>query len=159
LVIMAALASGFVAADLYGLTAGFAADDPAAITVRVIGALIAIGLVIAAAGPLNRLIRAIVQSLPAQNARPCFGLCMTLILCGTVCILASTAAALIATRYGPVAYTAASSGSFTRSFGHVAIGEQTPLLVYLVSGLTFVAGAALCAIGIWGSMGNSSTRQ
>ena len=152
LVIMTALAIGYLVSDVYGLTAGFAADAEALVTVRIIGGILAIGWVIGAAGPVSRLARAIVNSFSARQTRPSCGICLTLILCGTACMFGCLAVELSLARSGEMMISATSPDAFGRGFGHVAIGMQSPLFGHLAAGLTFLAGSVLCAIGIWGSV-------
>ncbi len=153
LIIMGALAVGFLVTDPYRMTAGFPADDAGPVMVRVFGGLIALGLVITGTKPLMRLAMAVIERFSTRQARPCFGICLTLIVCGTVCILASVAVELRAVRSDAMVALAVPE-TVNRSFGHIAIGGQSIFPGLFTAGLTFLAGCVLCAVGIWGSIAN-----
>ncbi|HEY7116663.1 MAG TPA: hypothetical protein VH475_08760 [Tepidisphaeraceae bacterium] len=151
LVFMIALVAAFLCADPFATAVGFpvasyqtANHDPMPVLLRILTGLVIFGLVAAAAAPVTRAARGVMDVLARTQARPTVAVTLTLIICGTACLLGAMGIELYLVRHA--------AGSMSVSGPDVSLSIQTPLFGQILVGLTFLFGVALVAIGIWASL-------
>jgi len=118
---------------------------------RLLIAAVVFALVLTAMPVLLRLTRDAVERIVQSPARPSPAAALSLIFCGTACILAALAVEVYLVRYGSTIVSAVGTGESTNSSQHFSVGVQPPLFGHLITTATFLAGAALCSLGAWGS--------
>jgi len=138
------VALAFLGAGPFSDAAGFSLvehSDERTILLVMSGAVV-FGLGLVFIRTLIRLIQTMTGLLARTAGRPSFGAVLTLIISGTVCILASLATEF----YGVRSVRITSSGT-----GGV-VSVQVPFMLTVLAVLTFLAGVALVAVGVWGSI-------
>jgi hypothetical protein len=125
--------------------------NPLPYFLRILMCAIVFALVFSAILPLVRLTRGTVERIARSPVRPSPAAALSLIFCGTACILAALAVEVYLVRYGSTIVSAMGTGDSINSSQHFSVGVQPPLFGHLVTVATFLAGAALCALGAWGS--------
>jgi hypothetical protein len=113
-------------------------QDPVPYLFRFLISAIVFALVLTAILPIVRLTRAVVERIAQSPTRPSPAASLSLIFCGTACILAALGVEVYLVRYVVI----------TVRFSSEA---QPPLFGHLITIATFLAGAALCGLGAWGS--------
>jgi hypothetical protein len=116
-------------------------------------------LVIALAGPLARLIREIIRRVEQTQAKPAQPVVLTLIICGTLCVLGAMGMELYLVRYGESVMTAAGIGGLGQGMERVSVGVETPILGHAVAILGLVAGVGLASVGFWGGLGSHQIKE
>ena len=152
-----ALAVGCLGANPFADTAGWPAVQPGqhpgdAIAFRVLGGFL-VGLVALA---LLRLLvqqsQAVTDALSRTTTKPGQVLAVTLVVCGTLCLLGT----LVLEWYlvsSPVSLAqAASISGLGGGAAQVVLSVQAPLLGHLAAMATFLAGMAQIALGVWSSI-------
>jgi hypothetical protein len=169
-----ALAAGFLGANPFADTVGLPHVssgekhlqdwDVLAIFLR-IGCGLIVGLVVLALIPfLTNQGREVAAVLGRTTERPGPAVAVTLLICGTLCLLGSLALAwhvaslaqspsIQVQAPGMPGFPGPVSGSAS-----VNVAAQPPLLTQVLALLTFLAGIALISLGIWSSIKPAGTR-
>jgi hypothetical protein len=142
--IVLALALGLVGATSFSDAAGFSGlrDEDVRSFLLVLSGIVVFGLTLVLIRILIRLVQGAIGLLARTAGRPGFAVVLTLIISGTVCILASLAAEFYGIR--SIRIVASDMGG--------SVSAQAPLMLTVLAILAFLAGAALVAVGVWGSI-------
>jgi hypothetical protein len=145
-----AIAVGILGANSFADAAGFppivsGEQEPGHVMLRLVCAIVVGVLSAAVFATLLRLVRVLSIKLSETRGRPSTAVAITLIACGTVCLLGALAIPLY------IHHASAASISLTMTNASVSL-DQTSILSVLATIVTITAGAALTAIGIWGSL-------
>jgi hypothetical protein len=115
--------------------------------------LVIFALVVTGAGPLVRQVRGLIGGMRGAPSKPGQPVAMTLIVCGTACILGAIAVEFYLVRHGQTVLAAWGAGHAMTGSERVVIGVEPPVFGHLMTVLTFVAGGTLAGIGVWASTG------
>ena len=142
--IVLALALGLLGATSFSDAAGFSGlrDEGVRSFLLVLSGIVVFGLALVLIHILIRLVQGAIGLLARTVGRPGFAVVLTLIISGTVCILASLAAEFYGVR--SIRIVASDMGG--------SVSAQAPLVLTVLAILAFLAGAALVAVGVWGSI-------
>jgi hypothetical protein len=151
LVIMSAVLAAMVAADPFALAIGFAPvragrDEAAGVFLRVLVGLVLLLFFYMLFKTLASLARGLVDQLAAVPAKPAPAAAITLIICGAACVIAALAVELYLVRGGSGVSVSAGLNEA------VYYSNQPSLFAQCLTILTFLAGVALAAVGIWASI-------
>jgi hypothetical protein len=170
----AALAAGFLGANAFADAAGLphvssgerhlSDSDIGAIFLRILCGLVVGVLVLALIPFVVNQCREVAAVLGRTSERPGPAVAITLVICGTLCLLGSLALAWHAASLaqapsiqvqapGMPGFPGSVSGSAS-----VQVSTQPPLLTQVLALLTFLAGSALISLGIWSSIKPTGTR-
>jgi hypothetical protein len=160
-----AIALAFLGAGPFAAAIGFPpipnVNEPEAGPVfgHIAAGVIIFVLVIALAGPIGRLTRGIIHRIEQSHAKPAQPVVLTLIICGTLCVIGAMGMELYLVRYGESVMTAAGIGGLGQAMERVSVGVETPILGHMVAILGLVAGAGLASVGFWGSLVAPQTKE
>jgi len=142
--IVVALALTLLAARPFADVAGFSQVENSDFRVPlfILSSVVVFGLVLVLVRTLIRLFQAAAELLGRTNSRPTLAVVLTLIIAGTVCVLA----ALVVEFYGvrSIRISASSVGA--------SVTANAPFMLTVLAILAFLAGIALAAVGVWGSI-------
>ena len=149
--IMVALTLAMLGADAFALAAGFEpmkilASEPEHMIVRFFAGIIIFVLVLAAAGPLERLLRGSGQWVAGLGGGAGRAGALALIICGTVCIVAALATEVCLVRHAETAVPGIIRVS-RNGEDHLVTGTRPPVFGRVLEVSAFVAGLALAAAG------------
>jgi hypothetical protein len=152
LIVAGALAAGVIGANSFADAAGFpivanADRDAGYVLLRIMCGVILALLTAALLAGSGRLWNALAAGLSRTNVRPETAVVITLIVAGAACLLGSVFIPIYYARNGPASVQMSTSGD--QSF---VVGTQLPTLSIISTLMTLVIGAAMTAIGIWGSL-------
>ena len=155
--LLAALALALLAADPFALAAGFdpvveAGRDPWPVIGRVAAGLLVFLLVLAAAGPVGRLTGAWAAWVARGGGGMTRAAAVTLIVCGTACVLAALVTEVYVIQHGRATVVAVASDN-GRNAGQMITAFRPPVFGRLLAGSAFVAGVAMVGVGVWGASG------
>jgi hypothetical protein len=88
------------------------------------------------------------------DARPHIAVSITLLVCGTFCVLG-----MLYFEYRIIGHTASIATSTTHlnlGAAQVSIGVRVPLFDHLIAVSAFLSGVALLALGVWSSVGGGA---
>ena len=153
LVLAVSVAVALLGANAFADAAGFpvvrnANYDAGAVMLRILSGIVVFLLSLAVVSALLRAVRAGLGLLARTPERPAQVVGLTMIACGTACVVATLVTELLALRWA------------TRTSMSVYMGEGVefnsgaPLSIHLAALAAFAAGAALVGIGVWSSLGS-----
>ena len=156
LVFALALAAAVLGANAFADAAGFDPGNfsrrPELVFVRVLCGIVVFIVAVALIGASVRAIAWAVDALARTPARPGLPVTLTLIGCGTACVLAMLVVEALAMRS---AARAELMGMTDGTLG-LDVHTATPLAIHLATLAAFVAGATMLALGVWSSLGRTS---
>jgi len=146
------IALGVLGANTFADAAGFppivdADRDAGYVFLRVIcGIILAVVTTYLVSASL-RAVRVAAAGFSQIHGRPATAVVITLIVTGAFCLLGAIAIPLCVTHNVPSSFTVSAGGASS-----MRIGTQLPILSGIEVIVTSVVGAALVAVGIWGSL-------
>ena len=151
--ILVALTVALLAADSFALAAGFdpvgnIEQEPMPLIGRVVCGAVIFALVLAAAGPVGRLLRGVGPWQAAGGTRGRAAR-LALLICGTVCILAALAVEVYLVRYGQT-LVSGRVGNGNGGPGPVVMSVKPPVFGRILAGAAFVVGVMLVGSGASG---------
>lgn len=149
LVFALAVAVAFLGANAFADAAGFppirdAGRDAHLVVLRILCGLVLFLVALVGIAALLRAGGSVIDALARTPDRPGPAVAMAALICGTICILATLVIQGFALRY---------VSPFAAFVNEVGAAGHTPLMLHLATIFTFLAGAALVAIGVWSSLG------
>jgi hypothetical protein len=150
-----ALAVGFLGANRFADAAGFPREGARdwATTSRVLSGFVVGLLTFAVVQFLLYQTRAAVNALARSPRRPGTAGAVALLACGMLCFVGVIALEWHLTTSGATASQAVDLRPFGGGSAQVSVGNnQPPLMGHIVAVFVFMAGAALTALGVWGTM-------
>jgi hypothetical protein len=152
------LAVGFLGANRFADAAGFPrGDGERATLLRVLSGFVVGLLTFALAQFLLFQTRAAVNTLARTPRRPSTGGAIALLACGMLCFLGVVALEWHLTSSGVTASHSVDLGPFGGGSADVTVGNQPPLMGHIAAVFLFLAGVALTALGVWGTMQPAAT--
>lgn len=153
LVCVIAIAAGFLGASRFADEVGFPPitdfSGPGPALARVLSGVIVSVFVLVLGIVIKRQGMTLAHSLRSAEGKLSTSIAITLLICGTLCLILSLFLPLY---FGRANEAAAIGMHFSANGAVMSVGSNAPLLVDLLAVLIFLAGAGLALIGVWGSL-------